>query len=442
MTIGADGDTRYHPGMAKRASFLLAAIAIAACGVYGSEAEDTLPPRNDDAGTPTDGGATDGSVAPPETGFVVTVAPSHVVADPGDPIVSITVTLTRAKDFTDAVDVTLNALPPLAGVTSVSPLVVAGGSPGGPISFAVSDSATLGDYSIEVLGKSGSTTSSASFGLHLGSLLAATEKAASVPLPAWATKIDVAMWGAGGGGANYEVGNPAYGGSGGAGGFTSARIPVMGGMPLDVAPASGGSPSVGQSGGGGGGYSSISQGATLLAIAGGGGGGGTGISGGAHDGSPGHAPSNSKTSCQRGGNASATAGGAAGGSGGGVGVAGTALQGGGNAPINIGGAQGGQKGGGRSFDKAGGGGGGWFGGGSGGNCSGTLGGGGGGSAYAIAGSENVVSKAGSGSTPPETARADYSGSSAGNGGAGNMYPGGAGAKSGTSGRIVVRLAKQ
>src|SRR5689334_15889070 len=108
-----------------RRCLAFALAAFAGCGTYGSE---DAPPPSDDAGSSgsSDGGGGDAAIPVPEKGFTVTVTPGHVTADRGDSIVSITVTVTRAKDFTDAVDVFLNGPPPLAGITNPSPLVVAG----------------------------------------------------------------------------------------------------------------------------------------------------------------------------------------------------------------------------------------------------------------------------------------------------------------------------
>lgn len=427
---------RYHREMLRAGVIFATMIAFAACGTYGSE---DAPAPNEDAGVPLDAGvdATDAAIAP-DDGFVLTVAPEHVVVDPGDTIVSIQVSLTRGKDFAGAVDVKLNQLPAMAGVTSVNPLVIEGEATSGPIAFAISSAATPGDYPIEVRGESGTKSSKASFTLHVGSFLAAADiKETNVPLPAWVTKIDIAMWGGGGGGGHYDT--SGSGGSGGAGGFTSARVTVTGGTDVVLSPAKGGGTTASFKGGGGGGYSSISQGATLLAIAGGGGGGGVGSNGSAHGGAPGNSP-NGKLVCQRGGNGGAMVGGGAGGSGLGDGVAGAALTGGGG-DASASNALGGAKGGGNSFDKAGGGGGGWFGGGSGGTCMSTIGGGGAGSAFAIAGAENVVIEYGVGTTPPKTTHPDYGPNpSTAIGGIGDTYQGAA-LKPGGPGRIVIRLAK-
>ena len=140
-----------------RACVLLAVtIAFAACGTYGSE---DAPPPNEDAGVPDAGvDATDAAVAP-DDGFILTVAPEHVVVDPGDTIVSIQVTLTRGRDFSGSVDVKLNQLPAMAGITSVNPLVIEGDATSGPIAFAISSAATNGEYPIEVRGESGTKSS-------------------------------------------------------------------------------------------------------------------------------------------------------------------------------------------------------------------------------------------------------------------------------------------
>ena len=253
-------------------------------------------------------------------------------------------------------------------------------------------------------------------------------------VPSGVTKINVKMWGAGGGPGFYSSSFYACGGSGG---YVAGDIVVTPGENLLIKVGAGGSSTGtgrtqdgyswnfggGAAGGStsptdgdvgiGGGASSIARGATILAVAGGGGGGagdpsgvatrcygGAGGSATAGNGNPGTSNANGYG---RGGTVSA---GGAGGTGGSTaGAAGTLLQGG----------RGGNSTGG--YEAGGGGGGGYYGGGGGAGAAWSVninGGGGGGSSYTgglsgtitnTIGNTNIT--AGTYASPPNSSDVDY-----------------------------------
>jgi hypothetical protein len=229
----------------------------------------------------------------------------------------------------------------------------------------------------------------------------------SFAVPAGVTEITAKVWG-GGGGANsgYSTGR-----AGGAGGFTTATLPVSPGSELSVTVATGGMGVTNvRYAGGGGGASGISDGSTPLIIAGGGGGAGHG-NGGSGGGASGLGCSN-QPSGVCGGVGTQTAGGA-GGSGGGInGQPGSGMNGGdgaGNKGWIAAGGTGIGNGGRGYYDSngagGGGGGGGYFGGGggTGGNNAGTAGGGG--SGYLGSGSGSFATS--STSAAPASSDEDY-----------------------------------
>lgn len=205
-------------------------------------------------------------------------------------------------------------------------------------------------------------------------------------VPSGVTSINVKLWG-GGGGSNYESGNPSA--KGGAGGFVKFTISVTPGSSLTVkVGGKGNNPGTGgRKPGAGGGLSALLNGITYLGIAGGGGGAG------------GYGDTNTSSWGGSGGDTTANSGGggnnvyntpggggtqSAGGSSGGDGsTAGSSLQGGNGSSGNLNTLGGWPNGGNASTDqeRGGGGGSGYYGGGGGGG-GGTWGaGGGGGSSY-------------------------------------------------------------
>ena len=318
------------------AAALTAALAVG-CSVLTDLDGLSRPSGSGDAG---DAGADVVDAPPPATGFTISVAPPHVTADRGDPSVSVTVSAVRAADFTGPITITLNGAPPAAGITGVSSLTLSGTTTSGPLTFAIDAKATTGDYTIDVLGQSGTFTALAHFGLRVDSVLFMGAKSTALTVPAYATTLDVQAWGGGGGAGGYH--GYANGGNGGAGGFSAAHLTVAPGASLDVLVATGGGAGASYSGGGGG-YSAVKTGSTYLLVAGGGGGGGR--SSGGYTGQDGReAHGNAASSGCAGGSATPNAGGAGGTGSGQDGAAGTQLMGGASAGQS--GANGGAPGGG------------------------------------------------------------------------------------------------
>ncbi len=256
-------------------------------------------------------------------------------------------------------------------------------------------------------------------------------------VPVGCTVATFKVWGAGGGGSSGISGSQV----GGAGGFSTGSLPVVGGAQYTMIVGGGGlasaTTSLGGFGGGGqdylnggsgGGRSAIRSmpGATDLFTAGGGGGGGytsgpeatTLQPGGPGGGGFGGRGNPSLASSGYGGGPSA---GGAGGTGATASGTGGSQPLGGNAPITAG--------------HAGGGGGGWYGGGSGGvAAANNSGGGGGGSGY-VGSFLSAYTQAGVENIPPNNSDPDYS---AGVGNGGNLgNPG----TNGGNGKVVVSWGK-
>ena len=86
---------------------ILVGSCLAACSAFGGGDEPSSPPTRVDAGGEAgssggDGQATDG----PASGFLVTLDPPHVAADPGDHF-EVTLRLVRAASFPDVVEFTV-----------------------------------------------------------------------------------------------------------------------------------------------------------------------------------------------------------------------------------------------------------------------------------------------------------------------------------------------
>ena len=284
---------------------------------------------------------------------------------------------------------------------------------------------------------------------------ATATSAAAYLVPTGCDTLTVKAWGAGGAG-----GGKASGGSGGGGGFAQADISVTPSESLTVTLGGGGAGGTGQlgtpaagigggtttptagggaggggttdgsnggggttdgsNGGGGGGYAAVLRGGTFLIQAGGGGGGGgvgdggspAGGAGGAGGGTSGVAGSRVGSGGFGGGGGTTSAGGAGGSTGGASGSANT----GGVGAVKI-----------ADSGSGGGGGSGRFGGGGGGAATDLSGGGGGGGSGLVTGT-NTTLTAGSGTTPGNTADADYAASAG---------VGGAAGTNGNPGRIVL-----
>ena len=449
------------------ASAAMATVPVA-CGLFfptlasegpgdGSGADATAGDAN--AGDAKLGNDAEAIDAPPG-GFVLTISPGHLTMDPPNDSFPVTATITRGAGYTGLVKVGVNGLP--AGLTATS-LTVLAGQTTGTFSVSISAAPPQPDFTAQVFGASsdGNTTSSASLGIHVGSLLTvATADVPTLVVPPFASSLIVKVWGAGGGGeeGTDAVGDILPGGTGGGGGFAGATIPVTPGDQLTLLVGGGGPVP-----GGGGGYSGIFRGTTPLVVAGGGGGGSyyyedrvtagctqggcggnAGGAGGGTTGKPG--ASGGCGSIPAGGPGTQTAGGA----GGPDASAGGSLQGGNGGVVAA--TQGGKHGGGGGGagpvcggSNGGGGGGGYFGGGGGGyGTHGTGGGGGGGSGYAEPGASAQLIT-GMGPLVANAADPDYA--DAGAGGAPGTYVNCnpncvySNAAAGGGGRIVIRLPK-
>lgn len=376
-------------------------------------------------------GGPDGAVADvavPQSGFTFVVAPGHVTMDPSDPQVQIQLTVVRAPGFTDGVRFDIKG--GAAGAVSTAPPDVQPNQTNSSFGVAVTQGTVPNgvDHDFVITGTSfdGKYTDLEHLGLWVGSALS-PDDAGVLVVPAFANRVVIKAWGAGGGGAMaYQT--PT---SGGSGGFARAVFDVTPGSALRVVAGTGGSTP-----GGGGGYSAVTDvdGGVWL-LAGGGGGGstanssetlyGNGGPGGGANGVPG------KGGCGPGAAGTQTSGGAGGvcNQTSDVGEPGSYLHGGnGNGGWVAGGVPGGGEG-----ANGGGGGGGYYGGGGGGYEYLTgSGGGGGGSGYVRDGGADAANLAGWKTTPPNTTDPDYA-SPVGTGGTGSM--------SGGPGRVVVRLPK-
>ncbi len=272
-------------------------------------------------------------------------------------------------------------------------------------------------------------------------------------VPPECSRVQVKIWGAGGGSGGDSTCPAQSGGAGGAGGYIAGTLSVNSslgagliGETLTATVATGGGEGTDGcwgAGGGGGGASGLLRGATLLSVAAGGGGGSGGSNFAGLDGGAGGRSGQSGDSlvpADAGGGATVFA----------VGAGGTAVQGDGgagsvhnggaggtgeDAPAVVGGVAGlgvGNGGiGGKGFwSGGGGGGGGYFGGGGGARTNTRGGGGGGGSNYFSIVDVLLANETGVGAVTPNTADSDYV-ANRGDGAA-------AGAGSGQSGLVIIR----
>jgi len=366
----------------------------------------------DDSGSPIDAATNDassndvmndvttndtGTDAPPASGFSLSLAPTHVTADPGDAPVSITIDVHRASGFTDNINFTVVAP---SGVTASTPPATGTGGTSSSFTLTFTNGAAAGDSTATVTGSNASATYvvNAPLGIHVGSLLAIVD--GGVVVPPFASALNVEAWGGGGGSSS----NGSLVSSGGAGGYAKATIPVTPGETLVAKVGTGGVGNLSY-GAGGGGYTALcpTTGTCLLIAGGGGGGGGGGDmgpsigSGGAGGGVVGGAGGPSATCTNGAGGGTQSAGGTAGACNY-VGSPGSSLQGG--AGVGSAYAAGGVPGGGSGGESGGGGGGGGYFGGAGGSWDGAngAGGGGGGSGYSSVDGGTLV--AGNGAVPP------------------------------------------
>jgi len=364
-------------------------------------------------------------VQPPDAGFTLSLTPGHVTEDPNDTF-PVTINVNRAPNFNDAVTFTLTTPP---GVTATQP------APAGSSSlFYVTAPADAGtaDLDIVVTGTNGSLVENADLGVHFGSVLPIGDGGA-VEVPAFATFVEVKLWGGAGGagpaGCSFQQ---DAGAAGGGGGYASATIPVSGGTYYALVGGGGGYDSNCQGGGGGGGgYSGFMapDGGPILVAGGGGGANSVWQNNGGYSlGNAGGAGGGFSGQAGFGGNAGMQDGGGAGYGGGG---SGSFLQGGNGGDPS--GSAGGANGGGNGGLHAGGGGGGYYGGAGGGEDTTSQpyhsyagGGGCGWNPF-----DGGVLTAGNGATPANTADPDY----ANNAGAAGLYV------AGHPGRVVIRLVK-
>lgn len=230
----------------------------------------------------TSDASTDGTLADagPSQGFTISLQDSHITADPDDTVGN-TINLQRAPSFSDTVGFTITNLPAEVMVT-VAPPDIPGMSLFTSSEFdLIVGNATPGDYVITVTGQSkpsGAFTASATFGLHIGSLLQPGD--AGYVVPSFATSVIMKAWGAGGGGGSGYTMCAGLGAPGGGGGFAGGVFPVTPLSTLVPIVGSGGEgggrcATNGWWGGGGGGFTALQlQGASdYMLVAGGGGGG-------------------------------------------------------------------------------------------------------------------------------------------------------------------------
>jgi len=381
--------------------------------------------------------------------FVLTASPTHVTLDPQDAI-DVEIDIARGAAFSDIVDLTVNDVGGLSGITTTPATLTFTAST--PVKLHLDVSATAstpqdGNITVLGIGRSTQKSMSVSFGVRVGTVLVDTQANATVPVPGYAKSVFIKAWGAGGGaGASPTISSAqnvlAVGGHGGGGGMAGALFATPAGSSLDIIVGAQGTTG---GGGAGGGYTTVSLGSTRLLVAGGGGGGGQGhgdatfcntVIGGGDALAGGGA--NAQTSARSG---TVTTGGAAGDNNGAM--PGTPLQGGSASPQTNSKTcvDGGAPGGGRSgalnpcgTSGGGGGGGGWFGGGGGGYGQG----GGGGSGFVSDAGADVMQAAGTFNVPAATTDPDYRAGTA-TGGAANtditpVIPA-------TPGRVIVRLPK-
>ena len=422
-------------------------LGVAAGGLLSFCVGDTQGTPGDAGGDTTVSDA--GNDAPPAQGFTLSLAPSHVTADPGDPAATVTINVVRAASFTD--DVSFTIVTPAHVTATVAPDTGNGGT-SSSFTVSVDGTAPLGDVVVSVTGQNPTKTfvENTSLGIRVGSLFDIGD--GGFVVPSYANALIVKAWGAGGGAGCTTCSSDA-GVSGGGGGFASATVPVSPGASLVAFVGTGGPSGFGAAcgssnyvGGAGGGFTALQvKGGNYLIIAGAGGGASfafyttvTGGAGGGAFGQDGTGECQGSGGTQTQGGASSDAGDA------GVqpcvtpGASGTLYQGG--AGYNDGGClapDAGFPGGGRGgfgIIGAGGGGGGYYGGGgAGGNL--TYGGGGGGSGWLSVDAGALIT--GNNATAANTSDPDYARCAAG-AGAGGVAGVGVG---GSGGCLVIRLPK-
>jgi len=363
--------------------------------------------------------------APPAQGFTIALAPSHVVADPGDSNIAIAITVNRAVGFND--DVAFTITPP-AHVTATNAVDTGNGGTKSSFSINVDGTMPLGTAQLTVTAANPTKTfvQNATLDILVGTL-ADLGDAGTFTVPSWATSLTIKAWGAGGGATcqNCQGGNTSGVAQGGGGGFSSGTVAVTPGSQLVIITGTGGAAGFNTgadagicpgkfSGAGGGGFTAVQvKGGSYLVIAGGGGGtsyySGNGAGGGGATGESSIDPYDA--GCYAGGG-SQSGGGSDTSACGNKGEAGASLQGGNGystcvGPVAAGGLPGGGSGGFGSILGNSGGGGGFFGGAGGGELSssffGTAGGGGSGHVASDAGTLVTAS----GPTPAGTSDPDF-----------------------------------
>ena len=263
---------------------LIGALATSSGMLLTFCSSDTNPMGSDASpdGTLQDVATTD---AGPLVGFTISVGSAHITADLGDATGN-RIDVHRAPSFREDVGFTITNVP--LGVVASTPIDVSGTSifTSSALNLTIGSGAALGDYVITVTGQSkpsGAFTASATFGLHIGTLLEPGD--AGYVVPSFATAVIVKAWGAGGGGGSGYTACAAAGAQGGGGGFAGglfAATPMSTLVPYVGSGGEGGGACGTSSwwGGGGGGFTALKvQGAPdSMLVVGGGGGGGAGNS--------------------------------------------------------------------------------------------------------------------------------------------------------------------
>jgi hypothetical protein len=281
---------------------LVLSCLLVACAFWGLGDYDQGGASSDSGardGSLSESGATDGGAhsdapvdaAPPDGGFSITVTPYVSLSYAVPPVsASVTITVVRAKNFTEDVAYEITA-PSLDGGNFVTYL---GTLPHDTIIDGVSMVSVpltvmsplppdvLGNFAFEVhASATGAPNKQASFTVHFAGLLANYGSACTTAcvdggfpftVPSNIPLLELEAWGAGGCSGTNGSGTNAAGGGGG-GGFVEATIPVapLESLVVQVGGRLGGGMFHGGCGGEG---SGLIRGISTLVIAGGGGGGG------------------------------------------------------------------------------------------------------------------------------------------------------------------------
>ena len=255
MRANANARTRVYSAPMRRTLYL-SSFVLFGCSLMRCVGDTTVLPDGGSDATTSDAPGSDAPIAedvqqePPASGFTMTLSPLHVTADVGDPAATVSINVLRASGFTD--DVSFTITPP-GGVTASTAPDTGNGGNSSSFTLTVGSGASMGEADVSVTGQNPSKSSVVTqhLGLRIGSALDVSTGV--VTIPSYATSVTVKAWGAGGGSSfTYSGGYPSLGG---AGGYATFVLTVVGGEQLAARVGTGGGagPSDFSGAGGGGG---------------------------------------------------------------------------------------------------------------------------------------------------------------------------------------------